>query len=132
MHSQGDSLRSRRPPLSFSRNGQLALQHEEHLLDLVGVGGVALAGHHIHDREREVSGRNHGRIAVLAGTAGADETVLGALVAFDLGVLERRPIALLVAKTADVFAQDFLDRNAFELLRARVPCGHDQLLSFDC
>jgi len=31
------------------------------------------------------------KIAVLAGAAGADETMLGALVAFDLGILERGP-----------------------------------------
>jgi hypothetical protein len=57
--------------------------------------------------------------------------VLGALVAFDLGVLERRPVARLVAEAADVFVHDLFDRNAFEFLRSRMPCGHGRLLWFD-
>jgi hypothetical protein len=96
------------------------LQHEEHLLDLVGVGRVALPGLHIHDREREVLGRNDRRIAVLAGAAGADEAMLGALVALDLGILERRPIGLLLAEAADEFLHDVFDRHAHELRRTRM------------
>src|SRR5215471_21120266 len=106
---------------------EMALQHEETLLDLVGMGGVALAGRHEHDREREVLGRDHGRVVVLAGTAGADEAVLGALVALDLGVLERRPVRLLLAEAADVALHDLLDRNADELGRTRMPGNaHDR------
>src|SRR5262249_9516615 len=50
-------------------------------------------------------------------------TVLGALVALDLGVLERRPIRLLLFEAADVFLHDLFDRNADELSRARMPCN---------
>src|SRR5262245_18520755 len=108
---------------------EIALQHEEALLDLVGVRGVALARLHIHDRQGEVLRRDHGRIAVLAGAAGADEPVLRALVAFDLGVLERRPIRLLFAKAPDVFLHDLLDRDIDQFRWARMPCNaHDLLL----
>jgi tRNA-dihydrouridine synthase A len=48
----------------------MALQHEEALLDLVGVRGVALPRLDIHDREREVLRRDHRRVIVLAGAAG--------------------------------------------------------------
>src|SRR3954447_21238084 len=57
-----------------------AVQHEEALLHLVSVRGVALPGLHIHDRQGEVICRNDARVSVLAGTAGTDETVLRALV----------------------------------------------------
>src|SRR5215831_18630718 len=86
----------------------------------MGVRCVTLAGRHEHDREREVSGRDHGRIIVLAGAAGADEAMLRALVAFDLGVLEGGPIGLLVTKASDISRHDGLDRNALKLGRTRV------------
>ena len=106
------------------------LQHEEALLDLVGVRGIALPRLDIHDREREVLRRNDGRVGVLAGAAGADETMLRALVAFDLGVLERRPVRLLLAEPADEFLHDLFDRHADEFRRARMPCNaHVELLS---
>src|ERR1051326_2273422 len=108
----------------------MALQHEEALLDLVSVRGVALADRHIHDRQREVAGRDDVRVGVLAGAAGADEAVLRALEALDLGVLERGPVALLLAEAADVFLHYFLDRNAFQFLRTRVAGdAHGILLS---
>ena len=67
---------------------------------------------------------------MLAGAAGADEAMLGALVALDLGVGERGPIGLLVAEAADIFLHDLFDRNALELLRARMAGdAHDVLLS---
>jgi len=40
---------------------------------------------------------------VFAGAAGADEAVLRAFIALDLGVLERRPIRLFVFEAADIF-----------------------------
>src|ERR1700688_2160916 len=105
------------------------LQHEEDLLDLMGVGRVALSGLHIHDGKRKVLDRNDRGIAVLAGTAGADEAMLGALVAFDLGILERRPIRLLLAEAADEFLHDVFDRHIQELRRTRVSCNaHGWLL----
>src|SRR5207253_6562353 len=64
--------------------------------------------------------RDHGRIGVLAGAAGADEAVLRALVAFDLGVLERRPVGALLAEAADIPLHDLFDRHAFELGRTRM------------
>src|SRR5262245_38010324 len=114
--------------LVLDEHVEIALQHEEALLDLVGVRGVALARLHGHDRQGEVLRRNDGRVAVLAGAAGADEPVLRALVAFDLGVLERRPIRLLLAKAPDVFLHDFFDRNIDQFRRARMACNAHGLL----
>src|ERR1700720_31454 len=106
-----------------------ALQHEEAFFDLVGVRGIALAGIHVDDRQRKIARRNDVRIVVLAGTASADEAVLGALVAFDLGVLEGGPVRLLVLEAADVFFHDVFERNTFEFFRARVTGdGHGLLL----
>src|ERR1041385_477731 len=58
----GDALAA----LVLDEDIEETLQHEETLLDLVRVRRVALSGLHVHDREREVLGRDHGRIAVLA------------------------------------------------------------------
>src|SRR5258708_1915017 len=91
------------------------LQHEKHLLDLMGVRRIALPGLYIHDGKGEVLGRYDGRIAVLAGAAGADEAMLGALVAFDLGVFEGGPIGLLLAESPDEFLHDVFDRHVHEL-----------------
>src|SRR5215831_8860131 len=122
---RGDALAA----LILHEHVEIALQHEEAFLDFVSMRGIALTGWHEHDREREVLGRDHGRIIVLAGTAGADEAVLGALVALDLGVLEGSPVGLLVAKATDIFCHDELDRNTFELGRTRMPCDtHGNLL----
>ena len=113
----------RRQPLAafvLDEHVEIALQHEEALLDLMGMRGVALARIHIHDRQREIACRDNARIAVLAGTAGADEAVLGALVAFDLGILERGPIRLLFLEAADISFHDVFDRNTFKFFRARM------------
>src|SRR5262245_15812735 len=115
---RGDALAA----LILHEHVEIALQHEEAFLDLVGVGGIALAGRHEHDRERKILRRDHGRIVVLAGAAGADEAVLGALVALDLGVLEGSPVGLLLAKAPDISRHDVLDRNALKLRRTRMPC----------
>src|SRR5499427_567354 len=122
---RGESL----PALVLDEHVEETLQHEEALLDLVGVGGIALARLHIHDRQREVAGRNDGRIAMLAGAAGADEAVLRALVAFDLGVLECGPVRLLVAEASDIFLHDVFERNIDQFRRAWMPCNaHGRLL----
>jgi hypothetical protein len=44
-----------------------------------------------------------------------EEAVLGALVAFDLGVLECRPVGLAVAKAGDIFFGDLLQRQVDQL-----------------
>src|SRR5262245_7215861 len=116
---RGDALAA----LILHEHIEIALQHEEALLDLTGMRGIALAGRHEHDREREVPGRDHSRIIVLAGTAGADETMLGALVTLDLGVLEGGPVGLFLAKPPDMSCHDLFDRNAFELGRPWMPCN---------
>src|SRR5262249_37280303 len=91
---------------------------------------IALSRLHIHDRQGEVLRRDHARIAVLAGTARADEAMLRALVALDLGVLERRPIRLLLAEASDIFLHDVLDWNIDQFGRSRMPCNaHGSLLS---
>src|SRR5690242_1872918 len=100
-----------------------SLQHEEAFLDLMRVRGVALAGLDVDDRQREVAGRDDGRIGVLARTAGTDETVLRAPIALDLGVLERGPVRLLVAEAADVLLHDLFERHADELGRTLMPCN---------
>src|SRR5262245_57200171 len=116
--------------LVLDKDVEIALEHEETLFDLVGVGGIALSRLHIHDRQGEVLRRDDARIAVLAGTARADEAVLCALVALDLGVLERRPIRLLLAEASDIFLHDVLDRNIDQFRRTRMPCNaHGSLLS---
>src|SRR6516164_4185597 len=108
---------------------EIALEHEETLFDLVRVGGVALSRLHIHDRQGEVLRRDDGRIAVLAGTARADEAVLRALEAFDLGVLERCPVRLLLAEAPDIFLHDVLEGNIDQFRRALMPCNaHGSLL----
>jgi hypothetical protein len=49
--------------------------------------------------------------------------MLRALVAFDLGVLERRPVGLLLAEAPDIFLHDLFDRHADELGRTRMSCN---------
>ena len=80
------------------------MQHEETLFNFMGVRRVTLARVDIHDREREIARRDNGRIAMLAGTASANETMLRTFVALDLGILERRPVRFLVFKPADIFS----------------------------
>ncbi len=66
---------------------------------------------------------------MLAGAAGADEAVLRALVAFDLGVLECCPIRLLLAEASDIFLHDVFDRNIDQFRRAWMACNaHGRLL----
>src|SRR5262245_22571752 len=115
--------------LVFDKDVKVALEHEKALFDLVGVRGISLSRLHIHDRQGEVLRRNHSRITVLAGATGADETVLRALVALDLGILEGRPIRLLLAEASDIFLHDVLDRNIDQFRRAWMPCNaHGALL----
>src|SRR6516162_3172736 len=116
--------------LVLDEDVEIALEHEEALFHLVGVGGIALSRLHIHDRQGEVLRRDDARIAVLAGTARADEALLRALVAHDLGAFERRPIRLLLAEASDIFLHDVLDRNIDQFGRSRMPCNaHGSLLS---
>src|SRR5213594_1949841 len=71
----------------------LAVEDEEHLLDLVRVRGVALALRHEHDAQRELLGGNGAHVG-LAGGAGADVPMLGPPVALDASVGERVPVWL--------------------------------------
>src|SRR5712671_5465457 len=84
------------PVLLLDEHVEIALQHEETFLHFMRMRGVALARLHIHDREREIARRDHGRVAVLAGAPRADETMLSALVALYLGIFEGRPIGFLL------------------------------------
>src|SRR5260370_421151 len=79
-----------------------------------------MASRHNHDGQREVAGRNRRRIAVFSRPARADEAMLRALEAFDLGILERGPIGLAIRETRNVALNDGIDRHALEFLRARV------------
>src|SRR5262249_3402136 len=66
---------------------------------------------------------------MLAGTAGADEAMLCAFVAFDLGILERGPVRLLVFEPADILFHDLLNGNALKLFGTRMPCNaHESIL----
>src|SRR5262249_57409125 len=106
-----------------------ALRPEEAFFAVVGGGGVALSGLHIHDRRGEFLRRDDARIAVLAGPARPDEAVLRALVAFDLGVLECRPVRLLLAEAPDIFLHDVLEGNIDQFRRTLMPCNaHGSLL----
>ena len=58
---------------------------------------------------------------MLARAARADEAMLGALVALDLGVLERRPIGNAIQKARDVALGDVGDQYVLEFGRARMP-----------
>src|SRR5688500_13440999 len=111
------------PAFVLDEGGQVAAQHEEDLLDLVGMRGVALAGLDIHDRQREAARRDDVDVDVLARAARADEAVLRALVAVDLCVLERRPVGLAVAKARHVARGDVLERGVGKLGRAGVARG---------
>src|SRR6516162_11358364 len=99
------------PVFVLEEDRQTALQHEEDLLDLVRVRGIALPRRHIDDAEGEAACRDRVRVIVLAGTAGADEAVLRPAVTLDLSVLEGLPIGLLVAKPSDVAPRDILERQ---------------------
>src|SRR5262249_59440471 len=73
-------------------------------------------------------GRGGGR-AVLGGPARPDEGVLRALVALDLGVLECRPVRLLLAEAPDIFLHDVLEGNIDQFRRTLMPCNaHGSLL----
>jgi len=67
---------------------------------------------------------------VLAGAAGADEAVLRAPIALDLGVLERGPVRLLLAEAARRISPMISSTgNTFELGRTRMSCSaHGRLL----
>jgi hypothetical protein len=92
-----------------------ALQDEEDLLDLVGVGGVALAGRHEHDAQREVLGGDEVAPLVLAGAAGADVAVLGAAVAVDAGVGEGVPVRGAVDEPGHLAGQQGAQRFGHRL-----------------
>src|SRR5437773_3733036 len=112
------------PVLVLDERVQVALQDEEDLLDLVGMRRVALARLDIHDAQRERPRRNHTRVADLARAAGADEPVLGALVAFDPRIGERIPVGLAVAKPGNVLLRDLVQGQCRDLRRHRMSsCG---------
>src|SRR5690606_22239158 len=78
------------------------------------------------------AGRNGVRIIVLARAAPADEAVLGALEAFDLGILEGGPVGRLVPEPPNVALGNFPDGHVFELGRTGMPGGsHDVSLFAD-
>src|SRR5262245_18126435 len=85
----------------------LAAEDEEHLLDLVGMRGIALARRDEHHAEREVLGGNDARIRFARGAA-PDEPVLRAPVALDARVRERIPIALAIGEAGHLPAEQLL------------------------
>ena len=100
------------PAFIFDKHSQIPLKDEEDLLDLVRMRRVTLSRWHIHDAEGKGARRDDRGVVVLAGPACADEAMLGAAVAVDLGVLEGFPITLLVAKATDVALGDLVERQA--------------------
>ena len=95
MHSHGPSLRlTCRASFVFEKDRQISLEYKKDLLDLMCMRGIALPRRHKDDAEGKAAGRDRRRVVVLAGPAGADKAMLGAAVAFDLGILEGFPIGL--------------------------------------
>src|SRR5689334_22933375 len=80
--------------LVFDKHIEVPLKDEEHLLDLVRMSGISLAGRHEHDREREVLCRDHRGVAVFARTACTNEAVLRSFKPLNLRVFEGGPIGL--------------------------------------
>src|SRR5262249_18988956 len=114
----------------FDKHVEITLKHEEALFHLVRMRGISLSPLPVHDRQGEVFRRADGWSAVLAGAARSDETVLRALIALDLGVLERCPVRPLLAEAPDVLLHDLLDRNIDQFRRAWMTCNaHGTLLS---
>src|SRR4051794_400866 len=73
----------------FDENREITAQHKEHFLDFMRMCGISLPRRHEHDGQREAARRNDIGIAMLARAAGANETMLRAAIAVDLGILER-------------------------------------------
>src|SRR5262249_1470206 len=88
----------------------MPLQHEEHLLDLMGVSGVALPRWHRHDREREVSGGVE--ILVRLAPSVADPTRLAPPPAVYRRIREGMPVRFTFAEAGDIFLEDGLERHA--------------------
>src|SRR3546814_10298725 len=85
------------------------------LFHLVRVGRIALARLDVHDRQGETPRRNELAAAMLARASGAGEAVLRALVAFDLGAFESRPVRLAVSKARDVAVHNLLEHGILKL-----------------
>src|SRR5262249_46935195 len=66
-----------------------AAKYEKYLFDFMGMGGIALARFHKHDREREISSRDRIGIVMFSRAARSDEAMLRPFKAFDLRVFER-------------------------------------------
>src|SRR5258708_6251465 len=116
--------------LILDEDGQIALQDEKDFLDLVRVGGITLARRAEDDAEGKGARRDRIRIVVLAGAAGANEAMLGAAIALDLGVLERFPIGYLVTKAADIAFRDLVKRQGGNVGRHRMAGGGHGILDF--
>src|SRR3546814_20272739 len=58
---------------------------------------------------------------MLARASGAAESVLRALVAFDLGVFESRPVRVAVSKARDVAVHDLIESGILKLGRPGMP-----------
>src|SRR6516162_1706802 len=109
----------------LDKDRQISFEHEEDLLDLVRVRRVALPRWHIHDAESKGARRDHRRILMLAGAAGADEAMLRTAIPVDPGILEGFPIALLVAKATNKALGDLVERQRSDFGRHLVPgFGH--------
>ena len=100
---------------------QMPLQHEEHLLDLVRMGRVALARRHVHDAQGERPRRDRRFVGLAAGVA--DEAVLRPPVAVDQRVREGRPVGLAVGEPGDVTGGDLLQPEPGDFGRAGVARG---------
>src|SRR5262249_41093640 len=114
------------PPAIFvlHEDVEKPVENEEYLLDLVGMRRVALSRLDVHDAEREAARRDRARVAVLARAARTDETVLGALVALDLGIFERGPVRFSVGKSGNVLVHDLFQARVGEFCGAGMACSH--------
>ena len=86
--------------LVLHKDVQKPFQDEKGFFDLMCVRRISLARLDIHDAERMRTRRDRIGIAVLAGSAGANEAVLGPFIPFYLGILERFPVGTRSRKRA--------------------------------
>src|SRR5215471_5128730 len=120
------------PVFVLEKDRQISLQDEKDFLDLVRMRRIALPWRHVDNAERKAARRDDGRIVVLARPAGADEAMLRAPVALDLGVLEGLPISRLLAEAPDIALGDLFEREPGNFRRYFVTGSGHRISSTVC
>ena len=94
---------------------ELTFQNKKRLFDLMRVSGAALARRQDHDRQCKAA-RGQCVGVGLAGPADADQTVLAAPPALDLGIGKGIPVRFQLAISNDPSFGEFLDRYILKLV----------------